>query len=408
MKTGCFFAATLWAGIAGAQTPASSPPADWLGGERGSLSTGTTEEIWVDASRDEVMTADPNDKRRLTIRVWYPATVAASAPRAPYARDLESYTQETRDSFGRIAAWPTSSVLDADVAIAAERYPVLIYNPGFRLPVFSGTFQTEFLASHGYIVVAVGHTGFDDRERFPDGFRYEPAPVDEEAEDPPPPGTPQIELYRRSGQRSDLRIARATILRDTRFVIDELERINSLRGHRFYQRFDLAKVGVLGFSIGGAVALQSTVDDPRVMAAANLDGGLNGYSVLTDGARRPILHFQASDNFPRVANGPADAGFEEFFVEVEREIWQMLRLTTDAWYRATVRGTVHPHFSDAFLAGPAPPELIAPRRGHYLMNRLTLEFFDRHLRGSEVTPLLDHTEQPPDLTLHSKGAAQPP
>lgn len=194
--------------------------------------------------------------------------------------------------------------------------------------------------------------------------------------------------------------------RDTTFIIDELERINQTRGDRFYGRLDLVKLGVFGFSIGGAAALQATVEEPRIAAAANLDGGLNGHSVLTSGARRPILHFQATHNFPSVVNGPTDAGMEEFFVEVERELWQMLRSSTDAWYRVSIEGTVHPHFSDAFLAVPAPPDLIDPRRGHLLMNRITLEFFDRHLRGSKATPILSHEETFSDLQVNSKAEPQ--
>jgi dienelactone hydrolase len=380
--------------------------ADWLGEARGPMPTGTTEMIWIDSARDETTTADPSDKRRVTIRMWYPATYEEPAEHAPYAFALEAYDEETQRDFSRIAAWPTRSVLDAAAARSPARFPVLIYNPGFRLPVFSGTFQTEFLASHGYVVVAVGHTGIDSRVEFPDGYRYEPMPVEEEPTQALPPDTPQVELYRRGGQRAELKARSELMRRDTKFIIDELERINRTRSHRFHERLDLAKIGVFGFSIGGAAALQSTLEEPRVVAAANLDGGLNGQSVLTNGARRPILHFQATHNFPSVANGPAEAGMEEFFVEVERELWQMMRLSTDAWYRVSIEGTVHPHFSDAFLAVPAPPDLIEPRRGHFLMNRVTLEFFDRHLRGSEATPILSHQETFPDLRVNSRAPPQ--
>jgi predicted dienelactone hydrolase len=338
----------------------------------------------------------------LTVQIWYPATIAEGAPKASYALRIEDYDQATKDTWGVAGAWPTSSVLGAELSSQRDRYPVVLYSHGFGQPSFSGTFQTEFLASHGYIVFSIGHTGTDGRVRFPDGYVFEPR-----AEEPEPPAPPRqdltpIEMYRLSGQRPAVLARRATLLQDIRFVLDRLEEIEASPDQRFHGRLDLASIGGLGFSNGGALFFEATLDEPRIGAAANMDGGLNGLRVLTAGARKPILLVQASDNYPRVSNGEADAGMEEFFVEVERETWQMLRLSSDDWYKATIQGTEHPYFSDAFLITSAAEGLADPHRVHLLANRLTLAFFDRYLKHAAVSPILGHEETLEGLQLLSK------
>lgn len=386
-------------------------PIDWLGSERGSFATGVAQEIWVDESRDEPATADADDKRRLSIKIWYPAEASDVSQHATYAPEIDDYDQWTQDNWGLAASRQTASVRAAELSEAQAEYPVLLYSPGFGNPAFTGTYQTEYLASHGYVVVAIGHTGWDARVRFPDGTTIEALQPDPEVsgEEPAEPDEerPPIELYRAAAKDSFMQMRRDLALEDISFVIDELERLDGSRDSRFYERLDLDGIGGFGFSIGGADYFEATVTEPRISAAVNLDGGLSGHTVLRNGARKPILLIQASDSFPRVVDGEADAGMEEFFTEVEREIWQMLRLSSHEWYKATISGTEHPHFSDAFLIVPAPENMTDPKRVHYLANRLTLEFFDRHLRGSQETPVLDHRETLDGLHLVTKLSPQP-
>jgi predicted dienelactone hydrolase len=379
----------------------------WLGRERGPYRTGTLLDVWIDEGREESLTAATRDKRHLTIQIWYPASDTGGEPIALYAPSLDSYDEETQQLWRPVASRRTNSHVEPAISQRAPRYPVILYSHGFLMPAFSGTAQTEFLASHGYVVVSIGHTGWDARTEFPDGYRFDGS-LPEDPESASDDGLTQIQLYRRSGQRPSLQTAYATGLRDIHFVIDRLEQLNEAADARFYRRLDLASVGGLGFSIGGALYFQTTVSDPRMAAAVNLDGGLNGLAVLADGARKPVLQVVASDNFPTVANGPADAEMEEFFVEVEREMWQMLRLTIGEWAKATVLGTIHPHFSDAFLVAPAPAELADPSNVHATVNRLVLEFFNRHLRHDTATPILSHEEKLEGLTLVTRLAEQGP
>ena len=66
----------------------------FAGQPRGPYQTGTVEEMWVDAQRQETTTSDPHDKRRLMIQIWYPASFAGDPPRALYALHGELYSRE--------------------------------------------------------------------------------------------------------------------------------------------------------------------------------------------------------------------------------------------------------------------------------------------------------------------------
>lgn len=160
------------AGAAQAAEGAFSVPSEVFAGEpRGRYQTGTFEAMWVSETLDDPSTADPHDKRKLMVQVWYPATPPKHPRRAPYAISPHLYGEDNGwvHEFAHVR---TRSVLDAPAAASPERLPVLIYNHGGNRPSFSATFQTEFLASHGYVVVAIGHSGSNKIQRFPDGASY--------------------------------------------------------------------------------------------------------------------------------------------------------------------------------------------------------------------------------------------
>jgi hypothetical protein len=162
-----------FAGLSSAQT-ATSPQDYWLGDASGPYATGIVSEMWIDHDRAELTTSEPENRRRLMIRIWYPATYDENSEHAPYAEDIQLYNQWIQSDVGAARDWLTRSLLDAAMDAGTERFPVLLYNPGGGWPNFSGTFQTEFLASHGYVVVSIGRTYQGGIEQFPDGHQYAP------------------------------------------------------------------------------------------------------------------------------------------------------------------------------------------------------------------------------------------
>ena len=86
-------AALSVAGATGAQEPSLPAPS-------GEHTVGTSLFTWTDERREELWTSDPEDRRRLVIQLWFPASPTANATRAPYVPEL-GLLQSSFDRF-----WP--------------------------------------------------------------------------------------------------------------------------------------------------------------------------------------------------------------------------------------------------------------------------------------------------------------
>lgn len=385
-------------------------PAQLFAGEpRGPYDTGTFEELWVNEALEDPSTAAPHDKRKVMVQVWYPATLPKNPRHAPYAISPQLYAPD--DWMQKLGPVQTQSFLDASPAPQPARFPVLIFNSGGGNPHFSSTFQTEFLASHGYVVVSVGHSGANGIERFPDGTTYQNDGAKWMADPPAGEKLAPREEFEYRWAHSDLSL----YVKDISFVLDRLAALDADHKHRFHHRLDLDRVGSLGWSLGGFIALQASRDEPRIKAAANLDGwpyGLMGSNgAVTRGSERPVLLMfngeGVESQWPPHPGGEVDAGEVELWRAAYTHYWTMLRRSTADWYYVTVARTNHGHFSDHSLFEAPNPQELHPRAAHAIVNAYTLEFFDKYVRGgTQDTPLLSGARRFPEATLLRRKKAQ--
>jgi dienelactone hydrolase len=363
------------------------PGADAFPPLRGPYAVGVREFFWADPSRPEPFTKDPTDHRRLVVRVWYPVDrTGGAAPipwseRALYIRDLEEFGGRER-----LVALPYSlvrpfgmrvrshSVADAPLATREPRFPVLVFQPGGGQARFTATFLTEQLASHGYVVVSADHPGLSPMVVFPDGSRFQPDTLNV----PPPP----------TGNQRDDALAYESYLdrdvfptwtTDASLVLDKLEELDRTPGQPFFERLDLTRIGMLGWSFGGATSLQMSKDDPRVKAAMNYDGTLFG-DVRETGTHRPVM----------LMDNGAEGGYDAF-----------LDRSTADWYEVSIANTNHSHFSDLPLfSTPQPRDDVD--RVHEIINAYTLAFFDRYLLGRDSELLAGPSAAHPEVTFRRK------
>ena len=138
----------------------------------GPYQVGTTDFFWVDKNRPEPTTKDPGDFRHVLVKVFYPAAPGKDAKLAPYVPNLKELTAQTRKEFAPVQNALSRSYLEAPIAASDRPFPVLIYNHGGSWSRFTSNFVNEVMASYGYVVFSIDHTGFNKSTIFPDGYVY--------------------------------------------------------------------------------------------------------------------------------------------------------------------------------------------------------------------------------------------
>ncbi|MEM7137494.1 MAG: dienelactone hydrolase family protein [Myxococcota bacterium] len=199
--------------------------------ERGSLAVGVGTASITDPSRD----------RALAVEVWYPASEAgATSPVIDFAVDAGQ-----RDVLAPLLdeAPPdcvaTTTDATRDAAPAAGEYPVVIYSHCYTCTRWSAHAVMEYLASHGFVVVAPEHTGDTLFEL--------------QADSAPPLDSALLAV----------RVA------DVRFVLD---RVLDPEGTLLPEGIavDPDRVGMLGHSLGSVTSGAVAQEDDRIAAAAGL------------------------------------------------------------------------------------------------------------------------------------------
>jgi predicted dienelactone hydrolase len=347
----------------------------------GPHAVGTREYAWTDSARAERYTTDPDDRRRVVAQVWYPAAGAGDTAR--YLQRPEEFADTAGGNAARGVR--TNSVQDAAVAASDAGWPVLLYNHGGGWTRWSATFATEWLASHGYVVVSVEHFGFNQTTRCPDGAPF----AADTLRFPTPTGdfkadalaswdyleSPVFEIWRD----------------DARFALDQVERLARETGP-FQGRLDLDKVGALGWSFGGALAVELSAVDPRVRAAVDQDGQLFG-EVKARGTERPVLQFHGGGDPAAGVPEEQRAGIQELMAHVKRTDSATRARSSGDWYSLEIAGATHGDFSDLSLFFPRADGAPDPRRVHEIINAYTLAFFDHYLKGKPAS-LLSQSPSP--------------
>ena len=349
---------------------------------RGPYPVGTREYVWVDSARGEPYTKDTTDRRKLVIQVWYPATGAAGDT-AHYLLHPAEFADEKGGK--AVAKVLTNSVLNAAIASTDSTYPVLVYNHGGFWTRWSGTFATEWLASHGYVVFSVEHFGFNQTKLFPDGTPYR---------------TDTLAMPKETGDGKKDALASWAHLdnpvfriweADTRFTLDRIEEENR-NGGPFSGKLDLAKIGMFGWSFGGALSVQMSATDRRVKAAVDHDGQLFG-DVRERGTTRPVLQIHhGNDDALEYPEKDRPVVAELLALTASWDSMTRMKSTGD-WYQVTIAGTEHGNFSDLPLFYPIKKKDTHPKKAHQIIEAYTLAFFDLYLQG-RPTDLLTRATPP--------------
>jgi dienelactone hydrolase len=350
---------------------------------RGHYATGRSTFRLVDGGRpDPWVRSQPY--RELMISVFYPAVRTAHRPFTNQfpAAAAAAIGPAVEGSFtlpaGLVdwAATRTHSVKDA--APAPGRFPVVLYSPGSGDPRDWNVSLVEDLASRGYVMVTVDHTGEAPAVLFPDGHVVGNGPLMAAWAEAFENGTTPAFFTR----LMDARMA------DTELVLDRLTSLPA----RLTGSMDLTRTGMFGHSGGGFTAANMMYVDRRIKAGVDMDGTLE-YSVEPDGTNLSEVALHGLDRpFLLMGSSSAAGGSDVHREPSWAAFWQHQR----GWQAdVTLNDSVHASFTDAEallpqLAGRVPPTTLAaavgtvdPHRAVAANRALVASFFNRFLKGRD-------------------------
>ncbi len=298
----------------------------------------------------------------VSVQVWYPAQRGSAGQRAPYALGSTAGNWRARLSAAMVR---TDAVVD--VPVAPGRYPILLYAPSWGGVRSDNTTHAQNLASHGFIVVAM-----DDA--------YAAIPMDLSS------ATAYHATLRWAGRKARLAAAKASR------ILDAFERLSAPGApSRFAGHADMRRVGMYGFSFGGAVAAQAATRDPRIRAVVDLDGWIFA-DAAARGVNRPFLVVTSSaadEQAARAADGGDQRYADLLDADNVRAMQNGLRRYGGFWL--TVSGTNHYNFADVAVLPSFRHTGVGPidgRRAQAIVGAYLLAFFDRFL-NARAAPLLE-------------------
>jgi predicted dienelactone hydrolase len=178
--------------------------------------------------------------RELLVTTWFPADSGTVAAPHMDKRTGAEVAQEWKLRSGFERSVCTHAWLDATIP-HQNAFPIVLLEHGSGTAPAIYTTLAESLASNGFVVVATNHPPDSLIAVFPDGHEIKAQPYWPENAD------------RRTQGVAIGKFADDVLVADVRFVLDQLQRLNSddsfWRGH-----LDVSRIAVVGHSMGGTTA----------------------------------------------------------------------------------------------------------------------------------------------------------
>jgi dienelactone hydrolase len=312
-----------------------------------------------------------------------------------------------------------ADVRDVPPAVTGGPLPVLIYFGGWPGTGIDNRELIRALASQGFVVVARPEQLASERQS---GVRLQPLPqcrAQSQADSVAGEGAMDFSsaaAYEDTLRRADARVR--MLARDAVALVDSLE---SLNRHdptgRFTGHLDMSRVGILGYSFGGAVAAQAAWLDPRFQAVLNVDGWSFGDAAV-EGIRQPYLFISDDTPLPTEADIASSDPVLRYTSMLTRADYPRLlhNLARNNGVFLLIAGTSHASFVDRGkssrireilgLGSGSPGGKRA--RVQRILRSYALAFFRAHLQGTSSELLRGPSSQFPEVRFRELGPVERP
>ena len=391
---------------------------DRLPTPEGRFSVGRTHLSFVDPERTIPYQEFEGEPREIPLLIWYPSDASPGDDGLKYVSEAVLEHFRHGDETNRTASADLCSVLSnahAGLPLSASRdaYPVLLFNHGYTTFQELYSIYMEHLASHGYILVSIGHPG-DAALSYPDGRTTGISSSSFRRMVEAGKLVMQNEHMKHLSENRGLAFAElkavterglgvlpeemsrkiALCVEDNRFVLDRLEEMQAGEHDSIFTgRLALdSGVGCFGHSLGGITATRLSCVEARIACIVNLDAHLTGAfspewrDSLYD---TPTLIFEASHR----------VGWRRYFC---------LANLSDA-YLAHIKGTGHDDYCDftslyRFDVYEQLGKLGTADGGAVIriVNHMTKAFFDKYLLKKADIDLMAF--EFPELELERNGS----
>jgi predicted dienelactone hydrolase len=388
--------------------------ADRLQKLTGQYQIGTKYYYLIDKNRADEYSDDKTGYRWMSLQVWYPAEAKDDDVFAKRG-DRKLLGEYIKQDFFRpelleeFALKDTNSRLNANLATTDKPFPVLIHSSSGVIDASS--LLHEQLASHGFIVISVGHpywceyyfdangetTPFNKNNKhykklWEEEDSYKVIKIKANI-------TKSVDLKEKAEFYNDLNMAMPTEVEDLKewakdisFIIDRLTE-DGLKDGFFTGKVDLNSIGVFGYSKGGAAAGQACLIDSRIDAGINMDGFMFG-DIVNKGLNTPFMFMEHAESW--YANIPLS---EPFYQSSNADS-----------YTVRFDGATHATFTDVAFMEPYVKlkELVGTFEGRKFFDielKYILAFYNKYLRPGYPAEF-NFAQECPDVVFRFKKAAK--
>jgi dienelactone hydrolase len=313
--------------------------------------------------------------------------------------------------FSHLKRINTNSKENLQVSNQQQSYPVVVFSHGAGTSMEVQTSQSEDLASHGYIVVAIDHTYASVATVFPNRI------------------VSHFEATTDFNTAEPAEIITQIMAEDVQFVLEQLGEMNEGKIAPIFQgKLNLNQIGAIGHSVGGAAAYNLAIYDPSVKAAINLDGTVFISPKAGPGAIAPFLmlandkdHIQAIQSreslMKKLEDMPDEEqkilisiyggqeAYQKAYDRAQQNIIGLTEVLEESGNLFTIEGSDHMKFIDIglFIGFRPLREFIRiggktdPEKCLEITKSVTQAFFDQTLKGETNDPLEALVKKYPEL-----------